>query len=479
MAKLKISENLFLEVAELNRFRYFMEDDGWKRFARSIVKSYGVVKNSSNSFFKPSKIAGNNNAIMVNGGLAFDSQLNAIYSESAENIAIPNTGVKQWLVLSHATSNEETGVVSITSDGILTGSGTKFTEVLRGQPNFPTKVRLTTDVPQNQGDFEVVKVTSDSSAILAGEFFPQSNIKYSVVGTFTPGYSPLESNRLIYEYDGHAITLVASDSRPTVTDNEFIIGVAYYDEYGILQLIDERDAVMFDSDRRVTTDSRNGIIPIVSLLQTTVINGNNYPGARSFDLELIFEHGYTVIDQTLSSTDTSNIFTIVSGKCNFLGSSNIPNDMFKGWLLVNRATMVSTVILSNTGNVLYIESVGENFMLDSGNEFVIVPNFSGIEYEVRVRDNVVQADKPFVLYNEISNPFTRSRIYITLPSFLGQDTTRVSIRYRMIDNSGKLYPYQRLAIATYVDVNGNEVTLTDSAFDIVIPLLMDSIRNYS
>ena len=44
MAKLKLSENLFLEVAELNRFRQFIEDDGWKRVIKSIIKSYRMKK---------------------------------------------------------------------------------------------------------------------------------------------------------------------------------------------------------------------------------------------------------------------------------------------------------------------------------------------------------------------------------------------------------------------------------------------------
>ena len=77
MSKLKITENLFLEVAELKRFRDFITEDGWKMFAKSIVKSYGIT----NSNYKPSKVDDSNNTIQINSGLAFDTQLRAIVSQ--------------------------------------------------------------------------------------------------------------------------------------------------------------------------------------------------------------------------------------------------------------------------------------------------------------------------------------------------------------------------------------------------------------
>ena len=99
MSKLKISENLFLEVAELNRFRSFMVDDGWKKVIHSMIKSYGIVENADNSYYKPSKPDGVNDRVIVNPGLAFNHNLDAIVSTAADTLIIQNDGNKYWIVL--------------------------------------------------------------------------------------------------------------------------------------------------------------------------------------------------------------------------------------------------------------------------------------------------------------------------------------------------------------------------------------------
>lgn len=481
MAKVKLSENLFLEVAELERFRSFIVDDGWKRFAKSIVKSYGIVEDSNNTYYKPIKPTGYNDRVNVNPGLAFDSNLNAIVSDATDTITIPNDGNTYWLVLSRGTHNTEEGTVNITAGGQLTGNGTKFTEVLRGQPNFPTKVRLSSNVSQNQLDFEVVQVNSDTSAILSGSFYAENNLKYSVVGTFTPGYSPLEANKLIYEFDDHVITLVASGTKPTVTDDQFILGKAVYDAYGILSVTDERISYMFNSEYAVNTQMTSGSDPIVSLLQTSVVSGINSANTISCDLEMILEHGYTISNATLTVTDSANILNIVSGSCNFLGTANPTTDMFKGWLVVNRTNMTSAVVTSNSGTAIYLDYVPDGLVLESDNDLIVVPNFRGIEFQVSVNSNVIQPAKPFFFTNNISNPFTRARMYLKFPSAGGASSVTVNIRYRMIDNNGSFYPFNKLAIASFINTSGSTETLSDSSFVVPVGSIEPVVatRNYS
>ena len=60
MSKLKISNNLFLEVNELNMLVKCLEEDGYKRLFKSIVNNYGVVKDKNNSYFKVSNKLGSN-----------------------------------------------------------------------------------------------------------------------------------------------------------------------------------------------------------------------------------------------------------------------------------------------------------------------------------------------------------------------------------------------------------------------------------
>ena len=477
MAKLKLSENLFLEVAELERFRNFIVDEGWKKFAKSIVKSYGIVKDANNTYFKPTKPSEFNNRVTINPGLAFDSNINAIVSDTADTIEIPNIGNTYWIVLERDVRNTETGTVSITSTGQLTGNGTKFTEVLRGQPNFPTKIRLNSKVAQNQLDFEVVQVNSDTSAILSGVFYAETGLKYSVVGTFTPGYSPLDSNKLIYEFDDHKITLVASGTTPELTADQFILGKAWYDTYNILNVTDERQYYMFNSDNNVNVYSTNGIDPIVSLLQASVINSNNI----SCDLELLFEHGYTINNAILTVNESINMLSIVSGTCNFLGSTTPANDLFKGWLVINRANMISAIVSYNEGNKLYLDYAPDNLVLEEGNDLVIVPNFKGIEFQVSVNSNVEQPAKPFFVENNICNPFTRSRIYLKFPSVGGASSATVSVKYRLLDNNNSLYPYQQLGVASFINTDGDSETLSNSAFTVNVEKIEPAkiVKNYS
>ena len=194
MSRLKFSENLFLEVNELQRLVKFLADDGYKLAIKSMSKSFGIVENSGNTYFKVTAKAGTANTVIINPGIAFTTDVDAIVMENAVEMQILNTGINRWLVLSRDVKNIETGTVTINTDGSLSGIGTEFTKVLRGQPNFPTKVKFESTL--NSGEYEVVSVVSDTSAILAGSFVNENNLKYSVIGTFTPGFQPLAANMI-------------------------------------------------------------------------------------------------------------------------------------------------------------------------------------------------------------------------------------------------------------------------------------------
>ena len=51
MGRLKFSENLFLEVAELTRQQKFIVDD-YKRLFKHIIKSTGIAVDEQNTYFK-------------------------------------------------------------------------------------------------------------------------------------------------------------------------------------------------------------------------------------------------------------------------------------------------------------------------------------------------------------------------------------------------------------------------------------------
>lgn len=482
MSRLKFSSNLFLEVNELQRFNKFLEEDGWKRAMKAISKNFGIVKNASNSYFKVTARSGSNSVIVINAGIAFDSNMDAIVMTDDLELSVGNTGSNRWVILSRAVTNEEQGTVSINSDGSLSGIGTEFTKVLRGQPNFPVKVKFNST--SNNGEYEVVSVTSDTSALLSGSFVNQSNIKYSVVGTFTPGFQPTEDNKMIYEYDSYNIEVVDSEDRPAVSGDEFILAMISFDASGSMNVSDERIRYMFNNPYTQSDESDNSTDPLVSLLSTGVVGGIHAVGSAAAEFELIMEHGYTVTRHELLTTSTSNTFNIISGQSNFLGTGNIPDGMFRGWLLVNRANMKYALIDDNSNKSLYISNLDTSIILDSGNDFIIVPNCNEIEYEVTVSNNVDRPNIPFYFRSSIWNLYTRAKVHAFYPSndvenFDNQVT--ITIKYRLMDNSGNQQPFSNLAIAQFENVNGQTETLSESSFVVDLTTIEPEAkqRNYS
>lgn len=483
MSRIKLSENLFLEVAELNRMIKFLSEDGYKLLIKSLVKKYGIVEDDGGNGFKVTLKPGTLDTIVVNPGLAFTPDLDAIVLEEGVEFQIQNTGMNRWLIISRGVSNIEEGVVTINADGSIDGTGTKFTEVLRGQPNFPTKVRFQSS--QNTEDYEVVSVVDDRTAILVGEFIPEQNLKYSVIGTFTPGFQPLDENKTIYEYDSCSFRIVDSESKPSVEEGEFIIAEFTFDGGGGMTINDERVYNIFNDESVIQGQGQNSsyLNPLASLLQVGAVGGIRSVGTISVDLELILEHGYTITNFETITTSAANIFNIISGSSNFLGSGEIPDGMFKDWLLVNRRNMRFAKIDNNINKSIYVSIYDPELVMDSGNDLIIVPDFKEVEYEIKLSSNVNMPSKPFYFKYSIWNACNRARIYSLLPSSGDglSDSVSVEVKYRMIDNSGRQYPFSNLSTAQFINVNGQYETLGESSFNVNLSALdpESQQRNYS
>lgn len=483
MSRLKFSSNLFLEVNELQRFNKFMEEDGWKRAMKAITKNFGIVENASNTYFKVTSKTGSNSVIVINAGLAFDSNMDAIVMEEDLELSVANTGQNRWVILSRGVTNQEKGTVNVNSDGSLSGIGTEFTKVLRGQPNFPVKVKL--DSTQNTEEYEVVSVSSDTSALLSGSFVNENGMKYSVIGTFTPGFQPTDENKMIYEYDSYSISVVDSADRPTISSDEFILAMISFNESGAMSVSDERINHMFNNPYvQSSAESDTATDPLVSLLSTGIVGGIRSVGSVAAEIELIMEHGYTITRYELQTTSTSNTFVILNGQCNFLSTGNIPDSMFKGWLLVNRANMKYVVIDDNSNKSLFISNFDSSIIQENNNDFIVVPNFLEIEYEVKVSGNIDRPAIPFYFRSSIWNLYTRAKVYAYFQSEDVEnfsDEVTISVKYRLMDNSGKQQPFGNLAVAQFENVNGQSETLAESSFTVNLATIEPQAkqRNYS
>lgn len=464
MGKLKISPNLFLEVNELNRMRKFIEDDGYKLLMKYLSKTFGIAQNSDNTLFKVSHKSGTNNVVIVNAGVAFDSDLNVIILKENKELTIQNpssSDLKQWIVISYTSTNDEEGTVKISNQGVLSGVDTKFLDVLRGQPNFPTKVSFTSS--KNTGEYEVVEVTSDTSAILSGSFTEESDLKYQVIGTFTPGFQPEDDDKAIYEYDSCNISVIESKDEPNVDENSFIIASVSF--VGGINVNDERIRNLFNYEFKEANETEIEENPFVALRKTSLKN-NKF-------LDIQFEWGYKVKRYELLATSTNNIFNIVEGESKYISNNIIPNNIFNGWLLVNRKNMLSVVIDNNNNKSLYISKFNPSIITGENDDFVVVPNFSDIEVEVTVSGtNYVDDDTSYFFKFSIEN--IKSRMLIPVEYL----DTQVGLRYRMFNNTDTTQ-FHNFANTQFDNVLNEQETLGNSSFIINIEEPEEVKRNYS
>lgn len=153
--KLKISENLFLEKAELNRLLYFLVDAGHKQELLFHTKKPGLIKGFSyaGGYLEAKDNLKVNNysssTVTINGGRAIDKNGKIVTSDDNYLLQIPVNNLWYWIKVAYKEINEEVGTVSIDINGNLVGTNTKFTEVLRGQPNFPSKIKFTSSANGN------------------------------------------------------------------------------------------------------------------------------------------------------------------------------------------------------------------------------------------------------------------------------------------------------------------------------------------
>lgn len=203
MSYLKFNPNLFLEVAELNRFKKFLDDEGFRRLLLLNTKSFGIFPTSGGNNFKVEEGSLAGTIKLANVSYALDSTGKLIVKQPIDNINV-TSGTWYWVIVKHEYLILEEGTVSVGVDGLLTGVSTKFTEVLRGQPNFPAKIKLwksRTEPALNSSEYEVLTVSGDTLVALQGDFSAESNLFYSVVGTFTPGFIVPAGSKDIFQYD--------------------------------------------------------------------------------------------------------------------------------------------------------------------------------------------------------------------------------------------------------------------------------------
>jgi hypothetical protein len=465
MSRLKISENLFLEVNELNRLVKFIVDDGYKRLIKPMINSFGIVRNQSDdSSFKVIK-SGNN--IVVKSGLAFTKNLEAIVSKEDVQYTLSGiitAGTKKWVILSRDVTNYEDGSVNLSSDGSISGTDTEFSKVLRGQPNFPTRIKFglaggddsTLDSRIQNNDFEVVRVNNDESALIVGDFPARSGLNYKVVGTFTPGFTPSEENKYIYEYDSYKIDIVVSDTKPEIEDGEqFILACITYTANGFT-VSDERDSYAFSVGNYITQSEEISEANINSIIQVNKIQEDNI----SVEYEVITSGVIFVSNYTITQNSGNTIFQVNSCSNNLLGNNpTFADGLLNGWYILNKSNMRRMKIINNVGNSLYIDVFNSDFE-SSDQNVIIIPPFEDVEFEVVLNNSVNLPSAPFYFKFSCEDIYNRFRFYYKKGG--NYTSTNVFIKTRFVEDK-QTHQYTNMQSHTF-SFNGNRKSYSGGKF---------------
>ena len=391
MSNLNISENLFLGEQELNRFKRFITDEGIKRSLLFCSKSFGIVKDiyTENKRFISHKdsfrLKTDGNSIFVDSGFAVDALGNVLTNLSQIPIQIPNNNLFYVVSIRYKIKQIEQGTVTINKNRKLTGDGTKFLEVLRGQPDFPVYVKFEDSKKGNVYNYEVQQVISQTEAQLIGEFVDETDLQYKVGGTFTPGYQAPSDKFYIYEYDSVEILIkqVNQNQLGNIVgdDVEFILGIVKNSNGTIV--IEDRRYQWWGTDaeydlKYLKNYTYNPIIGVETIKWDIDVT----PRDRN---EVTICWGYEVKQFTFDTKN--NQIAVVVGAGGILKENNISqfsDGFFDGWLLYSTKTGNYTTVnnsVKNGSQILLNVDVLDTIKFKQDDTFVIVPNAEEIQIE--------------------------------------------------------------------------------------------------
>lgn len=332
MSHLKISPNSFLEQQELNRLKKFIDTDGFRSALLQNSTKFGLVRKENEIFSNGLVQEDVGLTVKINAIKAINKDGNFITQPALTQLAVPADNNWYWLKIAYQTTNVETGTFSIDSQGnlVCTSTDAELLTILRGQPNHPSRITFTNAI-NNIIEYDVLEVIDDQNAVLQGSFTAESGLKLAVVGTFTPGYVPLTSEKSIFQYDSCLLTLVQSNTidAPTHTSGyEFIIGRVNSD--GVSIKIEDKRNEIFETDAKyfekyITTIGN----PLIGVSQITYDDYLSPKVQNWVQLEWAFKATSHSVNLKL------NTITINNGSGGLFKSTNFStaftNGDFDGW----------------------------------------------------------------------------------------------------------------------------------------------------
>lgn len=420
---------------ELGRFQKFMQEDGYKRHIIETTSNFGLIKNDSGDWLNGKITQGSvSGTIDIGEVSAIDQNGDFITKGAQTNVAVIQDDQWRWVAVSYATTKNEEGTISVGSNGAITGVGTKFTEVLRGQPNIASSIKITTSTTSNTSVYEVLEVISDTEAVLQGTFTNESDLNWAVVGSFDPGVSPTLEADYPFEYDSASIEyflMVPQTEPPTlpfflIEGEQFLLG-RVRGRAGTVEIEDWRQNYVYKSkDESLTNTVGFSANPLIAV-ESVKFKPNN-----SSLMDNIVQVGWGMRSSNYTIDGNSNTLTINSGEGGvFKSTADFTNGDFDGWRVYSAfqeeySTVVTSSRTTTQINLLLDTINGSEF----GGEISVVPPSNNITITSTAFDNdgiSVQLDSSS---NRVDTFLMRDGVgYIELPVFNDPSVYQLSYGY--------------------------------------------------
>ena len=406
MAFLKFSSNVFLGLPELKYLKESLDDQGFRLFIKENSSAFGFIKNPTNDYdFSNAKVEQGTNSGTIKIGAIFGIDSNGLFLKRREQDLISvASSISQWFWVkaSHEYSNLELGLVTIATNGTLTGNGTDFLSKLRGQPNYPSKISF----PQssiNTQEYQVVRVIDDQNVILSGSFTAESNLRYAVVGTFTPAVPIPNNEKYPLQKDSCKIELITESSlneAPSKIEGKEFWIARIRNNSGTLLIEDKRNEIWSSADS-FSLKSRFASNKFIG------VEAIKFSDEFSTKEENILEIGWGLRTENHTASSALRQITISNGEGGSFKKDSIINSFtngdFDGWRIYfkngNYSRIIDSVI--DAGSIQITLDVFDPINYSAEDQLFICPDVE--EVIIRFR-NDLNLDENNLVNEEISFP---------------------------------------------------------------------------
>lgn len=393
MSEVKFSPDLFIGKVELERFKLFLDKNGWRQHFIQKMLSPGVIQNKYvDPSFQNGKVEVEdlvNFKVRIQQLKAIDKEGELISLNEIKKITIPLQDTWYWVKCSYLSTSIEKGTFSVDTQGNLTGSLSELTKILRGYPNFQQRIKFA-NATLNTDEYDIIEVTSDTSASLQGSGFQaETDLQLQVVGTFTPGAVVPDANKFPFKYDSCTIELVQESITNTapskITGKEFYLariqgrieGGSTY----VIEIQDKRTENLLDND----------VYKQIQLLANSIVGfeqirwQNDFSNKNMNDVRV----GWGVRSSTWGIDTTLNEVFLSNAEGGLIKDiSAIVADQFTGWRLYSpKGTCATILSVTPSGGGLKCrldKLIVDDFSADGGTTLysqpiIIVPDAEEIE----------------------------------------------------------------------------------------------------